>query len=365
MEEKKQDSLRDNEIDLLSLFKVVWNGRKFVSKVTFVFIIFGLIVALTSKLEYQAYCKLMPESQDTDGNNLGGLGSLAGLAGINLNVASSGSLKPEFYPEIVNSIPFQMALINEPIYFQKIDTTVSSKDYFQEIDSPSFVSILFNYTIGLPFKIKSWIAGPTSEVSTQKGEFTYLIKLSKEDWETIEAFKSRLNVSLDRQTGIISITVQMPDPYAAAIIADNLVRKLTADVIKYKTEKVKSNLDFVQERFLEYKKEYEEKQVLLAKYVDRNRNVTSAIVLIEQERLTNELNASFEVYKGLASQLEQAKIQVKEQTPVFTILEPVKIPVDKIKPKRATILILFTMMGIIVSTLYLIIRNYFKLNESV
>ena len=56
---------------------------------------------------------------------------------------------------------------------------------------------------------------------------------------------------------------------------------------------------------------------------------------------------AFEVYKGLATQLEQAKIKVKEETPVFSVLEPVMVPIDKSKPKRKIILGVFIFIGIL------------------
>jgi LPS O-antigen subunit length determinant protein (WzzB/FepE family) len=50
----------------------------------------------------------------------------------------------------------------------------------------------------------------------------------------------------------------------------------------------------------------------------------------------------------LATQLEQAKIKVKEETPVFTVLEPVKVPVDKSSPKRLLVLASSLIIGFIV-----------------
>ena len=47
----------------------------------------------------------------------------------------------------------------------------------------------------------------------------------------------------------------------------------------------------------------------------------------------------------MAKQLEQAKIQVKETTPILTIIDPVTIPLERSKPKRALILVLFTFLG--------------------
>ena len=51
------------------------------------------------------------------------------------------------------------------------------------------------------------------------------------------------------------------------------------------------------------------------------------------------------MYSELAKQLEQARIKVKEDTPVFSIVEEVTVPVERSKPHRSLILILWTLLG--------------------
>jgi uncharacterized protein involved in exopolysaccharide biosynthesis len=53
------------------------------------------------------------------------------------------------------------------------------------------------------------------------------------------------------------------------------------------------------------------------------------------------------LYSELATQLEQAKISVKETMPVLTVIKPVTVPYKKSKPQRAMILFAFTFLGIV------------------
>lgn len=340
--------IKEDEIDLIELFKVVWSKRRFVLKVTGVFLTLGLVIAFTSKVEYEASCKLFPESQEGSVPDLGGLGGLAGLAGFDLagSFGSSEALSPELYPEIVNSAPFLEKLINFPIYFEKLDTTISSFYYFKEMDRHSLFRLIAEYTIGLPGQIHSLFSS-MNEIELKDYD---LVRFSEEDWKMIELYKDRLSVSVDSKTNIISISAEMPDPVAAAKVADLLVKELTKSVIDYKTEKSEINLVFIKERFEEAKGEYEEKQEQLARFTDRNRNVSNPLIQTEYERLQNELDIAFEVYKGLATQLEQAKIKVKEETPVFTVLEPVRVPEDKSKPSRLLIVCILGVIGVITAT---------------
>ncbi|MBV6644169.1 MAG: hypothetical protein KI790_01895 [Cyclobacteriaceae bacterium] len=338
---------------MIELAKVIWSRRIFIAKVAGLFVIVGLVVAFTSKVEYEASCKLLPESQEGAKGSLGGLSGLAGLAGINLDAGSSGVLSPEIYPELVNSALFLDKLMDTPIYFEKKDTTVTSFKYFKEIDRPSLFGVIAGYTIGLPGKIRGLFSS-SDELALNDYD---LVRFSKKDWGIIENYKDRLSVSVDSKTGIISISVEMPDPVAAAKVTDLLLKELTQSVIDYKIEKSQINLKFIQERFEEAKLVYESKQSQLARFIDRNRNISNSIIQIEYERLQNELNIAFEVYKGLATQLEQAKIKVKEETPVFTVLEPVRVPEDKVRPRRAIILILWLFFGILVGSLFSTLKN--------
>ena len=102
----------DDEIDLLELTKTIWNGRKTILKTILIAGIIGVIIALLSPKEYTATTTIVPQTSSST-SKLGGLSSLAAMAGFNLdNVTSGDILSPTVYPEIVSSVPFQMELMN-------------------------------------------------------------------------------------------------------------------------------------------------------------------------------------------------------------------------------------------------------------
>jgi uncharacterized protein involved in exopolysaccharide biosynthesis len=355
MGEEKQQVSYDDEIDLMDLFKCVWKKKLFVAKVTIGFLLLGLVIVFSAKVEYKASAKLMAESQNGMSPDLGGLGGLVGLAGINFNMNGGGSLTPELYPEIIKSSIFVEKLSNTPVYFEKIDSTLSGFDYFRDLDRSSLIGFIFEYSIGLPWKIMDAFSSPIEEVVLTDYD---LVRYSKADWKIMEAYAHRLSVFVDSKTGIITVESEMPDPVAAAMTANLLVKSLTKSIITYKVEKAEISLQFVQERFQEAKQNYEINQSKLATFTDRNQNISNAIVQTEYVRLQNQMNISFEVYKGLATQLEQAKIQVKEETPVFTVLEPVKIPVEKSKPKVVFTVIISAFIGVVFGVLWTLLKGF-------
>lgn len=357
-ENREKKIVQDDEIDLIELFKVVWSARVFIVKITSAFLVLGLLIAFTSRVEYEASCKLLSENQDGIKSNLGGLGGLAGLAGINLDMNTQGALSPQLYPQIANSVPFQLDLIHSNVYFGKISDSVTAYYYFSEVQNQTFFELLHDYTVGLPYKLKNlFVSTDSSEIATSD-----ILVLTQNEWNLLEQFRKRLSVSIDEETGIISISAKMPDAFAAAQLTNLVVTELTDRITNYKTDKYIQNKDFVKERFEESKREYEIKQEQLANFIDRNKNITSSVIQAETQRLQNELNIAFEVYKGLATQLEQAKIKVKEETPVFTVLEPVRVPEEKSSPKRGQIMILSAFIGVFISLIYILIQNRFVKN---
>ncbi|HEY3388157.1 MAG TPA: hypothetical protein VGK38_01190, partial [Prolixibacteraceae bacterium] len=93
------------------------------------------------------------------------------------------------------------------------------------------------------------------------------------------------------------------------------------------------------------KAEFSKAQVSLAMVNDRNKNFTSGVPQIEADRIQTSYTISLTVFQDMAKQLEQAKIQVKKETPVFTIIDPVTIPSEKSKPLRFRILFAWIFLG--------------------
>lgn len=357
---EQKDILKEDEIDMIELVRSIWAGRKLILKITSIFIVLGLIIAFTSKIEYSASCKLLPESQEGTKSSLGGLGSLAGLAGINLDLATGGSLSPELYPEIINSLPNQLEIINDTLDFESKELHISSFDYFKNYEKPSLLGYIAKYTLELPITIKSWFSSNEKNITLQSSN---IYRLKKEEWNLIEAFKERINIDIDSKSGLINIRVEMPDPLAAAQLTNIVVQLMTEKVIEYKIEKVKNNLDFIQNAHKHAETKFLETQKKLAFATDRNKHINSASANIELQTLQNQYNLAFEVYKGLASQFEQAKIKLKEETPVFTMLEPVRVPESKSKPRRVLILMAFCIIGVIVGISYQTYNSFIKENE--
>lgn len=348
----------DDEIDLLELAKTFWNGRKTILKTMFIAGILGVIIALLSPKEYTASTTIVPQTSSS-GSKLGGLSSLAAMAGFNLDNATSGDiLSPTVYPEIVSSVPFQMDLMNLPFTFSEVNHAVSLYEYYSEISKPGVLSLIGKYTIGLPGVIISAIKGDSERktISENKGP----IALTKKQESVRKMIAEQVTLNLDAKQGFITLQAAFPEALLSAQVADQARELLQKYITRFKIEKASDKLSFIEQRYEEKKKEFEKAQTRLAYFSDQNKNVTSAVARTEETRLQGDYTIAMNVYNELAKQLEQAKIQVKEETPVFSILEPAMVPSEKSKPKKAMIVAIWLFLGGIIGTGMVFGKVYLK-----
>ncbi|BAX78644.1 Wzz/FepE/Etk N-terminal domain-containing protein [Labilibaculum antarcticum] len=342
---------REDEIDLIQLAKTLWNGRRTVIRTTLIFMVLGLFIAIFSAKEYTATTTMVPQSAE-GGSKLGGLGGLAAMAGINLGSMGGGSsIPPTLYPKIIKSISFQKELMQTLLSIEGQSGEVTFADYYLEIKKPGLLGYIKKYSIGLPgliigATIKA-IKGNSTD-ATLASSSDEILSISMEEKQLIEILTAQLSLEVNDKDGYVSLSACMPEAKAAAQLAKKAQKLLQQAIIDFKIQKAKDQLDFVEERFAEKEAVFNAVQVKLARFRDQNKNVSSAVAQTQLERLQSDFSMASSVYTELAKQLETQKIQVKEDTPVFTIIEPVSIPLEKSKPRRTIILVIWTFLGGIV-----------------
>lgn len=338
----------EQEIDLVELIQRMWLNRWLIVKVTAVFMVVGLLVALFSAKVYTASCDVVPQTSRSGASS--SMSSLAAVVGINLNATQSAeALSPEVYENIMASTTFRKELMQTMIDFEKVDHPVSFFDYYtsEEYNKPSALSYVKKYTIGLPFTILKAIRGEQLEPNYSAvgcGEKS-IETISEDEYKAMALLSGSIGITLDSKKGYITISANMPEAVAAAQMAQATFALLERYITEFKIEKVQSNLDFVQERYDEAKRNFEDVQARRAKLRDANMNTSRYSARTELERLDAEYTLAQGVYTSLAQQVEQAKISVKETTPILTVIKPVTVPYKKSKPQRAMILFAFTFLG--------------------
>lgn len=352
------------EINLIEILQKLWINRRFILKITSFFAFFGIFIALFSAKVYTSNVILVPQLNDNK-SKLNGLAGLAAMAGVNIgSLGENDVLPPTTYSLIMENGFFLKDLMNTKIKFENVNEPVSLYDYYCNSKYQSFdlFSFLKKYTIGLPGLLIKTMKGDRNE-NLQSIKSSTLLHFTEKEYKVSEILKDNIALEFNQKEGTIKLSADMPDAIAAAQVVEVTRLLLEKYIINFKIEKVKQNLDFISEQFEEAKKDFEKKQLALAEFQDANQNVIQASKKTNEDRLTNEMTLSFNVYSELAKQLEQAKINVKEMQPVLTVIEPASVPLKKSKPNRPLILIGFIFLGFFFSSSYLLFRFYVEENN--
>ena len=351
---------QETEVDFINLARTFWEGRFVIGKLILLSTILGFFVAILIPNEFTASSTMVPQISDPKSKlaslsgGLSGLSGLAAMAGINLNTATGSELSPKTYSSIISSVPFQLELMKTPLNFEKLDSQVTLYDYYTKI---KFGNPFIKYTVGLPSLIIKAIRGEKkNKFSTSTANPLYF--LTEKQIEVQKIIEKQVGIFINEKDAYVSISCSLPEAYASAQLTRNAQELLQRYITEFKIEKAQLDEEFIQQRYDEAKKNYQAAQQQLASFRDRNKNMSTATAKTEEERIYGEYTLLTGVYSELAKKLEQAKIQVKEETPVFTIIKPVSVPIEKATPNRPLILAISAFIGLIVGTVLVLGTGY-------
>ena len=358
-ENKNTSPSQEDSIDIIALLKDFWGARKTILKITVAFTFLGLFVAVFTENEYTASTTFVPLAQGSAAGG-GSLGSLASLAGINIGGAgSSEEIAPELYPKIVNSIPFQLALLNMPLTIEGQAIPVSYSEYYKNIYSPGLLSNIKKYTLGLPGVLISWARSTPVDTEVAAGtKENKIISISEEESILIKGLEHQISLTVNDKEGFISISATLPEAKASAEMVLKAQQLLQEYALQFKTQKSMEQLNFIKERYAEKQGEFDQIKIALARFQDQNTGINTALGRTKLLQLQSEYDLTFTVYSELAKQLETQRLQVKKDTPLFTVLQPVSIPLEKSAPKRALILVVYLFLGFVLSLGYVLVKKY-------
>ncbi len=369
MDENRNYNIPEEEeegIDIMALLRQLWDGRKTIIIITCVFIALGFVAALTMKHTYTVQSLMVPQMNSKSNSQLS---SLAALAGVDMGMdLSAKDLSPLVYPQIVNSVPFKRELLYEPLHYAKADSAVSTYTYYTEILKPSFMSKVKKYTIGLPFTILGALQKEKPDVvlpvdSTSVDASPKPVVLTKKEVKLMEFIGKCVNLTVDKKEGILTLTVVGTEPLQTAELALKAQNLLQTEITRFRTEKAQRDLNYIQGRYDEAKKEAESLQASLAAVRDRSQGMIGSRSDIQRERIQLRYNVANAVYTDMAKQLEQAKLQVKRDTPVLAVIQPVTVP-SKASNSRAKKLIVWTFLGFVIACGWVLGKGYWpKLKE--
>ena len=344
----------EDSIDLIAIVKTVWLGKKLIVKTTILFFIIGCIVALLSPVVYTSQTTFIPQvSEDQMSSSKGGLGSLASLAGINLNQGSSTSdsyLSPLLYSKIANSEEFSLKLIEEELINLNGDK-FTLKEYMLSGTNSSFnlIGFIKKYTIGLFLK-------NDNEVKNNEIIKGYNF-ISQEEFGLVNNFKQKFSIVLNDKDGYIEVIASDKDAFISTQLVKIVTKNLQSRIIELRTNKIKERLEYSKNQYELKQIEFNILQNNVADFKDSNKNISTAIFMSELQKLESEYQLQQNILMTLASEFNNNKIKLNKDTPIFSVIDEVSVPNERSEPNRRLIALIYMFSGLVLSSLYLLFKG--------
>ncbi len=162
---------------------------------------------------------------------------------------------------------------------------------------------------------KKWVR----EFDTSKGQ-----KAEPSSWELFEEFKERVNVSQNKTSGLISLSVEYYSPTIAKQWTDKLVKAINSHIQKQ----------------------------------DREEAIKSIAYLNDKIKETNIAGMQTVFYQLIEEQTKTLMLAEVSDEYVFKTLSPAKVAEENAKPKRELITILGFMLGGMLAVIIVLIRHF-------
>ena len=281
-----------------------------------------IYVLFFTNLSYTSTAKIMSSS----GSGGGGLSQAAGLAAqFGINIPNSQSEPKWVYPEIIKSRTLAKILL---------------KRKFDSIEFGQQKSLLQILTYGNEI--------PEIGIDTLR-----II--------AVEKLLNMINISEDRKTGILTLSINASEPSLASEINQALIEELDSHQRQYNKSKTSETRQFIDERILNTEKELQIAENKLKNFNDRNRRIENSPALqLEQQRLGREVIVLTGVFTTLKQQLETTKIEEVKESDYVILLDPPEIPIKPIDQNKRMKVILAGLLGIGLGIIIGFLREYFS-----
>tara|TARA_B100001059_G_scaffold121197_1_gene121248 strand:+ start:301 stop:1395 length:1095 start_codon:yes stop_codon:yes gene_type:complete len=344
----------EDQIDIIALLKKVWLDRKLIIKTTILFFIIGCIVALLSPVVYTSQTTFVPQVSDDQMSN-GSLGSLASLAGINLNEGSSTTsdsyLSPLLYSKLAESEEFSLNIIKEEIINLKGDELTIKEHLLSESGSFSFslTEFIKKYTIGL------FLNNETKENNINiLNDYNFL---SQEDFSLIKSFKEKFKIDLNQKEGYIKVIATDESAFISTQLVEKVTKNLQSKIIELRTNKIKERLEYSKKQYELKQGEFDFLQKKLAEFKDSNKNISTARFMSELQKLESEYQLQQNILMKLASEFNNNKIKLNKDTPIFSVIDEVSIPNQRSEPNRGRLAIIYLFIGLVLSIGFVLVKE--------
>ena len=334
--------LKDVILKLISVKQLLWQKKLKIIVFSLIFGLLGSVYAYFKKETYEAHLTfVIDESQES-----GSLGALSGMAsqfGFNLGGASSGTFSQVNIQELITS----RRVVEEALL--KIGIRDGKED------------LLINHHIAFNHLRKKW-----KDTNIENLHFT-----SNRDDFTLQhdsiiglAFFNLVNgnisTSIEDESNIVKISCVSKNEDFAKLMIESLAHKLEEYYTIFQTAKSKNTLDFLSLRADSVLLELKNAEFRYASYKDANFGVQRAKGLLDEIRLKRDVEILNIMYGEIVKNLEISKFTLLNNKPLLNIIDSPTLPLKVNKLSILLAFVLFSILGLIVYSSILIIKQIFN-----
>ena len=369
--EKEMANSKKLNVDILPLLAKLYQKKLFVCLFSIAFGILGIVVAFTSDRYYTASEVVVPEQEQDMKSSL--MNSLSSFMDINSSIGSEeGAYNVAIFPEMASSKPFLASLL-------KVKVTPSPKKNGKSLDEKMKSITLYDYYTDPSKKsLSEKVVGAVKQMfgtakvdSLENIENINVTRFSKKQEILIKLLDKSTDIVINKKTGIITISFTIDDPSIAQQMADTISVRLQQMVTDYKTLKAKQKLEYYTKMSKEARIHLINLQKRYAAAADENFFVQLQSIKGNIDRLEQDAMLAENAYSTIEKQRISAEMDLQDKKPVFVVLEPAVYP-NKANSGRTSIVILYGMIGFIISSIWAIwgvditknIRNSWRIIKS-
>jgi len=288
MESGRQVFAEYEEVNFINYVNILLKKRWLIILGVFFCVLVTGIYSKTRPPQYTASAKFLPSKNPEMTSRMGTLIGTTGRVESIENIVTSA-----YYTELLKSSPFLERIVKRKFLVKKKG---------EEVDLISFYG---------------------NEI--EKGEEP----LSR----VINTVGKQLEASTQRTTTVITISYSTGEPELSASIVNAFLEELIKYNQDMKDNKARQNREFIENRLEENRELLKVAEESLAEFTAKNKKIATPDLQVELDRLKRTVKVQEEVFITLKKQLELAKIEEQEKTPVIQIIEKASVPLYKSNPK--------------------------------
>jgi LPS O-antigen subunit length determinant protein (WzzB/FepE family) len=271
MEQLKNRDLAEDEIDLKELFSTIWKNRWkigifafFVTTATIIFIIFKPNV-------YKSEIILLPQEQKS---GVGGLGALAGLAGVDIG---GGEVSPFTSLEtVIKNFSFNISIVKKYSLLERLENREN-----------------LVYPFGLDIKFEPEIEN---------------LSLEEREFNIYKYLQTIVSISEDQKSGLITISVEMEDRFFAKELVDIYLEEATSFLRELDRKNIDSQI------------EYYEKELENSGNIELQQKLSQLLSTLIQKRVLADASQFYTVKKITDSNVAFIKDKTKPKRALIVVV---------------------------------------------